>query len=155
MMDEKKSKILTYITGFIGLIGFYFFVRIIMEGDTVLTEDVDAQNSVLSPFITYSIFLLIATSAIAVVFSLINLTKNPEVLKRTLLGVAAMAILLVVAYVFASDAATTDAMGKVILDGEAGSVSKWVSALINYSFILGAIGLGFFLFDFVKSLVKN
>lgn len=154
-MDEKKSKILTYITGFIGLIGFYFFVRIIMEGDTVLTEDVDAQNSVLSPFITYSIFLLIATSAIAVVFSLINLTKNPEVLKRTLLGVAAMAILLVVAYVFASDAATTDAMGKVILDGEAGSVSKWVSALINYSFILGAIGLGFFLFDFVKSLVKN
>ena len=51
-MDEKKSKILTYITGFIGLIGFYFFVRIIMEGDTVLTEDVDAQNSVLSPFIT-------------------------------------------------------------------------------------------------------
>lgn len=154
-MDEKKSKILTYITGFIGLIGFYFFVRIIMEGDTVLTEDVDAQNSVLSPFITYSIFLLIATSAIAVVFSLINLTKNPEVLKRTMLGVAAMAILLVIAYLFASDAATTDAMGKVILDGEAGSVSKWVSALINYSFILGAIGLGFFLFDFVKSLVKN
>lgn len=154
-MDEKKSKILTYITGFIGLIGFYFFVRIIMEGDTVLTEDVDAQNSVLSPFITYSIFLLIATSAIAVVFSLINLTKNPAVLKRTLLGVAAMAILLVIAYVFASDAATTDAMGNVILDGEAGSVSKWVSALINYSFILGAIGLGFFLFDFVKSLVKN
>lgn len=154
-MDEKKSKILTYITGFIGLIGFYFFVRIIMEGDTVLTEDVDAQNSVLSPFITYSIFLLIATSAIAVVFSLINLTKNPAVLKRTMLGVAAMAILLVIAYVFASDAATTDAMGKVILDGEAGSVSKWVSALINYSFILGAIGLGFFLFDFVKSLVKN
>ncbi|MFZ2284701.1 MAG: hypothetical protein WAV86_12575 [Lutibacter sp.] len=154
-MDDKKSKILTYITGFIGLIGFYFFVRIIMEGDTVLTEDVDAQNSVLSPFITYSIFLLIATSAIAVVFSLINLTKNPEVLKRTMLGVVAMAILLVIAYVFASDAATTDAMGKVILDGEAGSVSKWVSALINYSFILGAIGLGFFLFDFVKSLVKN
>ncbi|HEY9220028.1 MAG TPA: hypothetical protein VIO43_00460 [Lutibacter sp.] len=154
-MDDKKSKILTYITGFIGLIGFYFFVRIIMEGDTVLTEDVDAQNSVLSPFITYSIFLLIATSAIAVVFSLINLTKNPEVLKRTMLGVVAMAILLVIAYVFASDAATTDAMGKVILDGEAGSVSKWVSTLINYTFILGAIGLGFFSFDFVKSLVKN
>ncbi len=154
-MDEKKSKILTYITGFIGLIGFYFFVRIMMEGDTVLTEDVDVQNSVLSPFITYSIFLLIATSAIAVVFSMINLTKHPEVLKRTSLGVGAMAILLVLAYVFASDAATTDAMGKIILDGEAGSVSKWVSTLINYSFILGAIGLGFFLFDFVKSLVKN
>lgn len=154
-MNDKKSKILSYVTGFLGLIGLYFFVRIMMVGDTVLLEDADAQNSVLSPFITYSIFLLIATSLIAVVFSLINLTKNTEVLKRTLLGVAAMAILLVIAYVFASDAATTDGMGNVILDGEAGSVSKWVSTLINYSFILGAIGLGFFLFDFVKSLVKN
>ncbi|MDP3358598.1 MAG: hypothetical protein Q8S41_04540 [Lutibacter sp.] len=154
-MNDKKSKILSYVTGFLGLIGLYFFVRIMMVGDTVLLEDADAQNSVLAPFITYSIFLLIATSLIAVVFSLINLTKNTEVLKRTMLGVAAMAILLVIAYVFASDAATTDGMGNVILDGEAGSVSKWVSTLINYSFILGAIGLGFFLFDFVKSLVKN
>ena len=154
-MNDKKSKILSYVTGFLGLIGLYFFVRIMMVGDTVLLEDADAQNSVLSPFITYSIFLLIATSLIAVVFSLINLTKNTEVLKRTMLGVAAMALLLVLAYVFASDAATTDGMGNIILDGEAGSVSKWVSTLINYSFILGAIGLGFFLFDFVKSLVKN
>lgn len=154
-MDDKKSKILTYVTGFIGLIGFYFFIRIMMEGDTAIMEDVDVQNSVLSPFISFSIFLLIATTAIAVVFSMINLTKHPEVLKRTLLGVAAMAVLLVVAYLFASDSATTDAMGKIILDGEAGSVSKWVSTLINYSFILGAIGLGFFLFDFVKSIVKN
>ncbi|NEW79966.1 MAG: hypothetical protein GZ086_11195 [Gelidibacter sp.] len=154
-MEDKKSRILTYVTGFIGLIGFYFFIRIIMEGDTAIMEDVDVQNSVLSPFISFSIFLLIATAAIAVVFSMINLTKHPEVLKRTLLGVGAMAILLVIAYLFASDSATTDAMGNVILDGEAGSVSKWVSALINYSFILGAIGLSFFLFDFVKSIVKN
>ncbi len=154
-MDQKKSKILTYVTGFIGLIGFYFFVRIMMEGDTAIMEDGDLQNSILSPFISYSIFLLIATAAIALIFSMLNLTKHPEVLKRTLLGVGAMALLLVLAYVFATDEATTDAMGKIILDGEAGSVSKWVSTLINYSFILGAIGLGFFLFDFVKSLVKN
>jgi hypothetical protein len=59
------------------------------------------------------------------------------------------------AYAFASDEAVTDAMGKVLPDGEAGTVSQWVSTLINYSFILGAIGLGFFLYDFVRSLVKN
>lgn len=154
-MDQKKSRILTYITGLLGLIGFYFFVRIIMEGDDAIKEDGALQASILSPFISFSIFLLIVTAAISVVFSLLNLTKHAEVLKRTLLGVAAMAVLLVVAYVFATDEAVTDAMGKVLKDGEAGSISKWVSTLINYSFILGAIGLGFFLFDFVKSLVKN
>ncbi|KUO67391.1 MAG: hypothetical protein APF83_13625 [Lutibacter sp. BRH_c52] len=154
-MNTKTSKILTFVTGFIGLIGFYFFVRIVMEGDDAIKEDGALQASILSPFISFSIFLLIATALISIIFSLLNLTKHPEVLKRTLLGVGAMALLLVLAYVFATDEATTDAMGKVILDGEAGSVSKWVSTLINYSFILGSIGLAFFLFDFVKSLVKN
>ena len=71
-----------------------------------------------------------------------------------MMGIAIMGVLLVIAYVFASDAASTDAMGNIMADGEAGSVSKWVSTLINYSFILGAIGLVLFLFDFVKSLVK-
>ncbi|HCE55945.1 MAG TPA: hypothetical protein DER05_13510 [Lutibacter sp.] len=154
-MNTKTSKILTFVTGFIGLVGFYFFVRIVMEGDDAIKEDGALQASILSPFISFSIFLLIATALISIIFSLLNLTKHPEVLKRTLLGVGAMALLLVLAYVFATDEATTDAMGKVILDGEAGSVSKWVSTLINYSFILGSIGLAFFLFDFVKSLVKN
>ena len=154
-MNTKTSKILTFVTGFIGLVGFYFFIRIVMEGDDAIKEDGALQASILSPFISFSIFLLIATALISVIFSLLNLTKHPEVLKRTLLGVGAMGLLLVLAYAFATDEATTDAMGKIILDGEAGSVSKWVSTLINYSFILGAIGLGFFLFDFVKSLVKN
>lgn len=154
-MNTKTSKILTFITGFIGLVGFYFFIRIVMEGDDAIKEDGALQASILSPFISFSIFLLIASAAIAVIFSMLNLTKHPEVLKRTLLGVGVMAILLVFAYVFASDEAVTDGMGKILPDGEAGSVSQWVSTLINYSFILGTIGLGFFLFDFVKSLVKN
>ncbi|WP_372766316.1 hypothetical protein [Lutibacter sp.] len=154
-MDDKKSKILTYVTGIIGLIGFYFFVRIVMEGDDPITESADLQASILSPFISFAIFLLIATAAISVIFSLLNMAKHPDVLKRTLLGVAVMAVLLVLAYFFATDEAVTDGMGKIIKGGEAGSVSKWVSALINYSFILGSIGLVFFLYDFVKSLVKN
>lgn len=154
-MDDKKSKILTYVTGLIGIIGFYFFVRIVMEGDDAIETSVDLQASILSPFISFSIFLLIATAALSVIFSLLNLTKHPDVLKTALIGIAAMGVLLAIAYFFASDGAVTDTMGKVIEGGEAGSVSKWVSALINYSFILGAIGLVFFLFDFVKSLVKN
>ena len=154
-MNTKTSKILTFVTGFIGLVGFYFFIRIVMEGDDAIKEDGALQASILSPFISFSIFLLIATALISIIFSLLNLTKHPEVLKRTLLGVGAMGLLLVLAYAFASDEAVTDAMGKVLPDGEAGSISQWVSTLINYSFILGAIGLGFFLFDFVRSLVKN
>jgi len=153
-MNQKLSKILTLVAGLIGLIAFFFFIRIMIEGDDALKIDADLQSSILSPFISFSIFALIATSVIAVVFSMINLFKHPDVFKRTLLGVGVLAVLLVVAYSFASGDAVTDQMGKILEDGEAGSVSKWVSTLINYSFILGAVGLVFFIVDFVKGLVK-
>lgn len=153
-MNEKLAKLLTYITGLIGLIGFIFFIRIVMAGDEAITDDAALQNSILSPFITFSIIALIATGGIAVVYSLLNLFKDPAVLKRTLMGVAILAALLVVSYVLASGDAVTDQLGKVLEGGEEGSGSKWISALINFSFILGAIGLVFFLMDFVKGLVK-
>ncbi|SFS46808.1 hypothetical protein [Lutibacter maritimus] len=153
-MNTKISKILTYATGLIGVIGFFFFIRIVVEGDTNIENDVNLQNSILSPFITFSLITLGATAAIAVIYSLINLFKHPEVLKRSLIGVGILLVLLVLSYSFASGEAVTDQLGKVLENGEAGSVSRWVSTLINYSFILGAIGLVFFLYDFVKGLVK-
>ena len=153
-MNEKLAKILTYVTGIIGLIGFIFFIRIVMAGDDAIVEDEALQNGILSPFITFSIITLAVTAGIAVIYSLLNLFKDPAVLKRTLLGVAVLAVLFVAGYAVASDGAVTDQLGKVLEGGEAGSGSKMISALINFSFILGAIGLGFFLFDFVKGLVK-
>lgn len=153
-MSKNLSKLLTLVAGLIGLIAFYFFVRIVMVGDVVLENDADAQASIISPFISFAKFVLIATGLIAVVFSLINLVKHPKVLKRSLLGVAALLVLLAIAYTMASDAAVTDSVGRILEDGEAGSVSKWVSTGINFSGILGVIGLAFFLFDFTKSLAK-
>jgi len=153
-MSKNLSKILTLVAGLIGLIAFYFFIRIMMVGDDTLENDAAAQASIISPFISFAKFVLIATGIIAVVFSLMNLVKHPQVLKRSLLGVGALLVLLVVAYVMASDAAVTDSVGRILEDGEAGSVSKWVSTGINFSGILGVIGLAFFLFDFTKSLAK-
>lgn len=153
-MNQKLSKILTLVAGLIGLIGFFFFIRIMIEGDEALKVDADLQGSILSPFISFSIIVLVVTAVIAVVFSAVNMIKHPQVLTRTLMGVGVLLIFLVVAYSFADDGAVMS-MGKVLKDGEAGSVSKWVSTGINFSAILGVIGFGAFLIDFVKSLVKN
>ena len=153
-MIKKFSKILTLVAGLIGLIAFYFFIRIVMVGDDIIETDADVQASIVSPFINFAKFVLIATGVIAVVFSILNLVKHPQVLKRTLLGVAALVVILVIAYSVSSDAAVLDVSGRVLEDGEAGSVSKWVSTGINFSAILGVIGLGFFVVDFVRSLAK-
>lgn len=151
-MNSKIAKILSLVTGLIGLIAIYFLVRIIMEGDDAVKESLDLQNSLVSPFVSFAKVILIITAVIAIVFSVWNLVRQPKLLKKTLISLAALAVLLMFAYAMASDAAVTNASGNIIKDGEAGSTSKWVSTGIWYSMILGGIGLGFFLWDFVKSL---
>ena len=153
-MNKNLSRILTIITGVIGLLGFVFFIRVIMAGDDPIKEDAAIQASIVDPFVTFSKLLLIVTAVIAIVFSLVNLVKHPHVLKRSLVAVGILAVFLIIAYSISSDAAVLDPFGKVLKDGEAGSVSKWVSTGINFSAILGVIGLGFFVVDFVRSLVK-
>ena len=154
-MNSKVSKILSLISGLIGLIAIYFLVRIIMEGDDAVKESLDLQNSLVSPFVSFAKVILIITTVIAVVFSLWNLVRQPKLLKKTLISLAGLGFLLFISYVMASDAAVTNASGNIIKDGEAGSTSKWVSTGIWYSMILGGIGLAFFLWDFVKSLASK
>jgi len=154
-MNSQLSKILSLVSGVIGIAAVYFLTRIIMEGDDSIEASVDLQNSIISPYVNFSKAILIITTVLAVVFSLWNLIKHPKLLKKTLMSLGVLAVLLVIAYVMASDAAVTDVSGNILKNGEAGSVSKWVSTGIWYSLILGGIGMLFFLYDFVKSLVKN
>ena len=154
-MNSKLSKILSLTSGLIGLIAIYFLARIIMEGDDAVKESLDLQNSLVSPFVQFAKVILIITTVIAVVFSLWNLVRQPKLLKKTLVSLAALAVVLLISYMMASDEATTNLSGNIIKDGEAGSTSKWVSTGIWYSMLLGAVGLGFFIWDFIKSLVST
>ena len=154
-MNSTVSKILSLVSGLIGLIAIYFLARIIMEGDDSVKESLELQNSLVSPFVSFARIILIITAVIAIVFSLWNLVRQPKLLKKSLISLAAMAVLLIIAYGLASDAAVTNAQGMIIKDGEAGQVSKWVSTGIIYSMILGGIGLAFFLWDFVKGLITK
>ena len=154
-MNSKVSKILSLVSGLNGLIAIYFLARIIMEGDDAVKESLDLQNSLVSPFVSFAKVILIITTIITVVFSLWNLVRHPKLLKKTLVSLAALGVLLLISYMMATDEATLNMSGNIIKDGEAGSTSKWVSTGIWYSVMLGAIGLGFFLFDFVKSLFST
>ncbi len=154
-MNSKISKILSIVTGLISLIAIFFLVRIIMVGDDVVKESLEVQNSIVSPYITFAKVILFITAIIAVGFSLLNLIKHPKLLKKALITIAALGVLLAIAYVFADDSATYSASGNILEDGEAGSTSKWVSTGITFSFILGTVALLGVLMDFVKSLVSK
>ena len=151
-MNSKLSKILSIVTGLIGLIALYFLMMIIMEGDDAVKESVDLQNSLVSPYISFAKIVLYITAILAVGFSILNLIKNPQMLKKSLISLVGLGVLLGIAYGMADDGVTYTAAGMVVKDGEAGAISKWVSTGIWYSVILGAVGLLIIFAGFVKSL---
>ena len=88
--------------------------------------------------------------------SALALVKNPESLKKTGLGIVALAIVLVLAYFTGDSLPVTDPQGNILEGGEAGSsINKWVSTGIWYSMFLGIIAGAFFVIDLGKGLIKS
>jgi hypothetical protein len=155
-MKGNLSKILSILIAVIAVIGAFLFIRIFMEDATAIETDMEVQNSVISPIIFFSTSLLYIAIGIAVIMSVVNLVKNPDNLKKTLLGLAVLGVILVLAYFTGDSLAVTDPQGKVLEGGEAGSsVNQWVSTGIWYSMFLGIIAGAFFVLDLVKGLIKS
>jgi len=153
-MSKKITGIITAIAGIIALIGFFFFVRILMEGDDAIKEDVDLQAAIVDPFITFSLWTLYIIAGVTLIMSLGSLLMNPAALKKALLGVVAMAIIFAISYSMANGDAVLDTFGTVLEEGAAGTTSKLSGTGIWFAIILGGLGLLGFVFDTVKSLVK-
>lgn len=152
----KSDKILNIVIALIALIGGVLFVRIFMEDTEAIETNVEIQNKVVSPLISYSFWLFIAAVVITVLLSLWGLIRNPENLKKTLGGLAVLGALLLIAYFLSDSEVVYNAAGGIEPGGEAGSaVNKWVGTGIWYSIILGGIAGVFFVWDLVKGLIKS
>ena len=155
-MNNKLSKVLTIIALIIALIGAVFYIRVVMAGDDAIEDSADLQNTIISPFVWLTVIVLIATAGAALLSSVISLVKKPEQLKKTLLSIAVLGVVLVIAYLLKDGSVVLDAQGKIVEGGEEGVASNiWSSTGIWYSIILGGVGLVLFLYDMVKSLIKS
>ena len=153
----KSNKFLNIAIIVVAVLGIILVARIAGYDKEVIEDDVNVQNTVISPIISFSTILLYSSVAIAIILSLVSLVRNPENLKKTLGGLAVLAVILVIAYFLSDSAAVYDANGINIIEGgeEGSSINKWVGTGIWYSVILGAIASLFFVWDLVKGLVKS
>ena len=150
-MNSKFSKILTIIVAVISVIGIALFINVSFTDGTP-----EAISSAVGPLIGFSWYLFYAAVIITVALSVRGLVKNPENLKKTLLGLGVMTVLLVISYLLGDSEPVLNAQGKVLEGGELGAASnQWVGSLIWYSSILVLIGGVFFVIDLAKGLVKN
>lgn len=151
-MKGNLSKILSIVVAVIAIIGAILFIRIFMTD----SEDLEALSSSVGTIVTYSTALLYFAIGATIILSLIGLFTNPDNLKKTLLGLAVLGVVLVIAYFTSDSAAVVDAQGVVLKGGEEGSsINQWVGTGIWYSVLLGAAASLFFVFDLVKGLIKS
>jgi hypothetical protein len=156
MKDNKISKIITYVVTLLALIGIILLVRVLMAGEEAVENDVDVANKVVSPLVYFSQYLLYFAIGITLVLSLGGLFKNPESLKKTLLGLGVLGLLFLGAYSFSDSNIVLDNADIVLPGGEEGSsINRLVGTGIWFSVVLGFIGLGFFVYDLGKGLIKS
>ena len=150
-MSNKFSKILMLLVAVISLIGLGLFINVSLAG-----EDPEPLSKAVGPLVAFSTYLLYAAVIVTVILSVLTIVKNPENLKKTLLGLGSLAVLLVISYVLGDSNAVVDAQGAIIEGGEAGATgNQWVGSLIWLSTILVIIGSIFFVYDLIKGLVKS
>ncbi len=156
MKDNKLGRYLNIFVALIAVIAAYFFIRVFMADEDAIETDPAVQNAVVSPLVTFSTILLYIAIGVTIVLSLWNMIKNPENLKKTLLGLAVLGVLLVISYVAADSNVVTDSQGVILEGGEAGAASnQWAGTGIWFSIALGVIGTAFFVVDLVKGLIKS
>ena len=134
-MNNNLSKILTIVVAAISIIGIILFIMVVLADDNAVLD------SRVSTFVSFSKFILIITAIMAIGFSILNLVKNPAALKKSLISLVILGAILAVTYFTASSDVVTDFTGNVLKESENAQTSKWVSALINFTGILGAAGL--------------
>ena len=144
-------KIFKYVAAAVGIIAIIFMVRMMMIGGDAIQDD-PSQQGVANAFVMFAFWLLVIVASITIILSVLNLVKNPQNLKKTLMGLAALGVLLAISYFMSSGDEVTNSFGNVVKGGEAGSTSKWVGTLITFTGILGAIGLVTIALGFFKRL---
>ena len=156
MKDNKLSKILSILVAVIAVIGAFLFIRVFMADADALENDAAVQSSIVEPIVGFSTWLLYITVGVTVVLSIWSVIKNPQNLKKLVLGIVLLAVVLLISYFKADSNAVLDTQGLVLKGGEAGtSMNKWVGTGIWYSIALGLVASLFFVYDLVKGLIKS
>lgn len=155
MDNNKIYKIAKIAVAVLGLIGVIMLVRVMIPDDEVLKSDLEVQSSVLDPFVSFTLIMVYLTAGLAILFSILNLVKNPAHLKKALISLAFLAVLFFISYALASDAEVKGSYNEPIEGGAAGSIPKMVGALIKYTYYLGIIALACVLWGSVRGMFSN
>jgi len=133
--NKLFSIILIALLGLSALLSLLFMVDVISEG----------------LLITWCYILLAIAAVAAIVFPLITMAQNPKGAKNALIGVGALLVIGVLAYVMSSGVETLDHDGKILATASEAKMSQ--AGLIAF-YILAAGAIGSIIYAEVSKMLK-
>ena len=144
------NKIVKIIVAIIGVAALFFLARILMLGDDAIANDASNQG-VVSSFIMLAVIVLVATAAVTVLFTLINLITHPNKLKEAIISIVIFGVIIAIAYFMSTGVEQELGDGKML----SASGSKWVETGIRTFYFLVVIALGAMLWGGVKKVLSK
>lgn len=141
-------KILKYVSIVLGVLGLILLGRILAEDGDAIEASADLQNSLLTPIMYLSYFVLLVVLVLVAIFVIKGLFKGN--IKNTLIAVGTFIAVIVIAYL------VTDGSQMTLKDGDilSASASHWVSAGLVTFYILAGIAILAMVISGVKKLTK-
>ena len=133
--NKLFSIILIALLGLSALLSILFAVDVVNEGI----------------LIAWCYILLGIAVLVTIGFSILGMTKNPKGAKNALIGVAALAIICIVAYVMSGNEVHSNNNGDVLADALTSQLSE--GGLIAF-YILGVVAIGVIIFAEISKAFK-
>lgn len=144
------NKIVKIIVAIVGVVALFFLARILMLGDDAIANDASNQG-VVSSFIMLAVIVLLATAAVTVLFTLINLITHPSKLKEAIVSIVIFGAIVAIAYFMSTGVEQKLGDGKML----SASGSKWVETGIRTFYFLVVVALGAMLWGGVKKVLSR
>ena len=145
------QKITTIVCASLGLLGVLFLGMIIGKGDDAIEMSaMQGDYGSVSYIIMLAQLILGIAVLITLVFSAKNLASDKQKLKRSLMGIGAFVVVILIAFLFSSGEETPMKDGELL----SASGSRWVGTGLRTFYILAIVAVGVMLYSGVKRFLK-
>lgn len=149
MALHKIFKIMAII---VALAAVVFFVLTISTGDDAIEINEDsAQGTTIVPMMYVAYIALALTVLLVVAFSLVNIFRSGETIKRTLVPVGIMLVIVLIAYYGLADTSQPPGLQEPATD----SGALLVGAGLYTFYIVGALAVMTVIWSFITKLAKR
>lgn len=132
-MEPKFAKIAKGISALLIAVGAILTIIMMMKGDEAVKESPDSTNGLLN----ISYLSLIAGILVTVISAVTGIMKNPEALKKSLIGIGFVGGILLISYFISSGADYVQYQSFNVDE----ATSKWVSTGLNMFYITGFLAI--------------